>query len=286
MELGNLIWFSCREHPFAVRERHCLDLECSCTDVGLTLTEVDLEGKSLPEPLHFEIRVNLKNGREYRPPRRPPEIQALVREFLVRFPVTRFDEMIDRRRQQREGLRRLEEYTVDAAAKGELLSYSEVVHKEGGVAESGRHYSFFFFHEGRDYLIEDHYCFNPACDCRKVHIEFWERIELPGHPPKVDLWQRLLAAFTLDGRFVEIQFSEGDRQAAEQIARAWGRRFAAQFETFRRRYAQMKAIGRRSMPKEAPPLPAPVATSSAGPRRNDRCPCGSGRKYKHCCGRR
>ena len=41
MELGNLVWFSSREHAFAVRERHCLDLECPCTDVWLTFSEVE-----------------------------------------------------------------------------------------------------------------------------------------------------------------------------------------------------------------------------------------------------
>ena len=53
MELGNLVWFSSREHPFVVRERHCLDLECSCTDAWLTFTEVDLHGTGLSKPLSF-----------------------------------------------------------------------------------------------------------------------------------------------------------------------------------------------------------------------------------------
>ncbi len=29
--------------------------------------------------------------------------------------------------------------------------------------------------------------------------------------------------------------------------------------------------------------PAPVSVPSLKPGRNDPCPCGSGRKYKHCC---
>jgi hypothetical protein len=52
MELGNLVWFSSREHPFAVRERHCLDLECSCTDAWLTFTEVNLAGQELARTAH------------------------------------------------------------------------------------------------------------------------------------------------------------------------------------------------------------------------------------------
>ena len=51
--------------------------------------------------------------------------------------------------------------------------------------------------------------------------------------------------------------------------------------------AGWRAIGKASARTNG--LPEPVAMPaperhSAGPRRNDPCPCGSGRKYKHCCG--
>jgi preprotein translocase subunit SecA len=39
--------------------------------------------------------------------------------------------------------------------------------------------------------------------------------------------------------------------------------------------------------EEPPPAGEPPKPIHAGdkPRRNDPCPCGSGKKYKHCCGR-
>ncbi len=315
MELGSLIWFSSREHPFAVRERHCLDLDCRCTDVWLTFSEVDLEGKELREPLSFEIRVNLRNGRERRPPKRSAEIHALVREFLARFPTERFQEMIHRRAEQRTANRRLETYKIAPAMVGELLAYSDVVYEEGGTAKNGNRFSFFFVFDGRDYLIEDYYCANPACNCRLVHAEFWERRELAGSPPKVDIAQQLVAAFTLEGQFKELSFCLGDEEAGEKLARAWREQMGDRFEVFRGRYEQMRAVGKRSLPAPAPtPLPPeaarpvryepvgapPVAARGAskdlrqaspgrsptGNRagRNDPCPCGSGRKFKRCCG--
>jgi hypothetical protein len=298
MELGSLIWFSSREHPFAVRDRHCLDLECSCTDARLTFTEVDLGGKALDEPLTFEICINLRNGRERRPPKRCAGIQTLVREFLVRFPEQRFQEMISRRQEQRAVKRRLETYTPDVSKMGELLCYSDVIHEEGGVSHNGRRFSFFFSHDGRDYLIEDHYCPRPTCDCRTVHVEFWERIELRGRSPCVDVMQRLMAAFTLEGELERIQFCHEDLLTAEDLCRAWREHCGHQLEEFRRRYQEIKSIGQRSLalqpaPAEVDdhadqPLQESADTSAMGARagRNAPCPCGSGQKFKRCCGRR
>lgn len=294
MQLGYLVWFSSREHPFAVRERHCLDLECSCTDAWLMFTEVNLAGQELREPLTFEIRVNLRNGRERWPPKRSAELQALVREFLVRFPVEHFEEMVDRHNLQRMSQQRLTEYTIDPSKRGELISYAEVIYEEEDLEESVYQFGFFFAYEGRDYLIEDHYCLNPACDCQTVHIGFFERIESPRN--KIDIWQRFRAAFTLNGCFKEITLCGEDRRDAASVARAWREHWGDRFEVFRNRYEQIKAIGRRSMPSDVPAprrikvvkagRQEPLEPSSAGTRvgRNDPCPCGSGRKFKHCCG--
>ncbi|HSN55291.1 MAG TPA: SEC-C metal-binding domain-containing protein [Candidatus Sulfomarinibacteraceae bacterium] len=290
MELGSLVWFSSREHPFAVRERHCLDLECSCTDGWLTLTEVNLAGEELQGPLTFEIRVDLRTGRERRPPKRPAEIQALVREFLVRFPEERFSEMLDRHDLERTSRQRLAEQTVDPSRRGKLISYAEVIYEEEDLERDECRFGFFFVHEGRDYLIEDYYCINPACDCRKVHIGFFERIESPRN--KIDIWQRFRAAFTLEGQFEEITLCEKGWRDAASVARAWREHFGERFAIFRERYEQIKAIGRRSMPSPRPvkivkyASQEPLDASPTGIRigRNDPCPCGSGRKFKRCCG--
>ena len=45
---------------------------------------------------------------------------------------------------------------------------------------------------------------------------------------------------------------------------------------------------RKQLPGEdEEPLPPPVepVKSDAKPKRNDSCPCGSGKKYKQCCGK-
>ena len=50
--------------------------------------------------------------------------------------------------------------------------------------------------------------------------------------------------------------------------------------TFSFRLPSMQKIDFLSLPV---PKPAPVVNPSSKPGRNDPCPCGSGKKYKHCC---
>jgi preprotein translocase subunit SecA len=63
-------------------------------------------------------------------------------------------------------------------------------------------------------------------------------------------------------------------------------------DKFSKRYDRVQERKRRDAPivdPDAPPLPdAPVeqARSAQATGRNDPCPCGSGQKYKKCCGKK
>ncbi|MFQ5414308.1 MAG: SEC-C metal-binding domain-containing protein [Phycisphaerae bacterium] len=58
-------------------------------------------------------------------------------------------------------------------------------------------------------------------------------------------------------------------------------------ERFRKRRGRNDAFQKQLPGEDDPPLPEPVRPLSGGdaPGRNDPCPCGSGKKYKHCCGK-
>ena len=298
MEVGDVVWFSSRPHPFVVQATPCLDLDCSCQDVWLTLTEVNLAGARLSEPLSFELRVDLRSFVEREPPQRNANIEALAREFLVRFPDERIEDLVAQWKEQRTIKRRLAEYRTGDTDRTRLLCYSEVIYEAGGLAKGGQHDGYFFIHQGREFLLEDHYCSNPACDCRKVEVGFWERQEFYRPKHRVEVRQLLMASFTLDGQLGEIAFCQEDGPAAKQLLHVWRAECGYQLEEFARRYQQIKAVGRRSFPPEIrrrrvdvihgtrpPDLPAKRrSTSRAG--RNDPCPCGSGLKFKRCCARR
>ena len=58
-------------------------------------------------------------------------------------------------------------------------------------------------------------------------------------------------------------------------------------ERFHRREEQAREYKKQLPGEDEEPLPPPVEPihSSGKPKRNEPCPCGSGKKYKLCCGK-
>ena len=76
MEVGHVVRFSSQKHPFLVKTTPCLDLDCSCSIMGLTLTELDL-GVRQRDRLTFTLRVCLQTWTERDPPPRSLEVESL-----------------------------------------------------------------------------------------------------------------------------------------------------------------------------------------------------------------
>ena len=299
MEVGNVVWFPSRRHPFVIQTVPCLDLDCPCSNARLTLTEVRLQGPALAEPLSFELNVCLRHWQEHEPTERGPEVDRLALEFMATFPEEQIRGLAAQWNCQRAIQRRLAEYTIDDPASGELVCYSDVIHEAGGVTQTGKG-SYFFVHQGRSFLLEDYYCPNPQCDCQRVHVEFWKRGHRePEH--RIAVEQFLRAALTLNGQLDDREFSREPESWARRLVEAWRAESGHQFEEFRRRYQQVKTIGKRTFrprPRSArlvdpahEPLREPASknsppSSSVRAGRNDPCPCGSGLKFKRCCARR
>jgi len=75
----------------------------------------------------------------------------------------------------------------------------------------------------------------------------------------------------------------GDPRHLSVLCAGW-RRF---YDHCRERLERLAATVRAEQAARADPQPAPqpAPAPSRPPGRNDPCPCGSGRKYKKCCGR-
>lgn len=61
---------------------------------------------------------------------------------------------------------------------------------------------------------------------------------------------------------------------------------AAQMEKIRRQEHYLKDLQEKFIPMEIPPTKTQLLRSPPRVGRNEKCPCGSGKKFKQCCLRR
>lgn len=142
---------------------------------------------------------------------------------------------------------------------------------------------FIFEFDSTRYFVLDFYCPNPKCDCRDVFLTF-----------QVMKDNNALSSPVLEYR---IKFKTGkticERKDASISAQYAEELFAVFLKyidergsgIFKERYARIKEWGKDSLQSKLHgPSTSPV---SVGPKigRNAPCPCGSGKKYKRCCGR-
>lgn len=122
------------------------------------------------------------------------------------------------------------------------------------------------------YEAHELYCPIPECTCGKVVIDFEARSPRgAAHPGSIVVSSSDTAATLEPGKRGQARL--------EQLWAAFQQRHPHHAARFAGRYATIKSIGARFVgPEEGDTSP------KAKVGRNDPCPCGSGRKYKKCCG--
>ena len=128
-----------------------------------------------------------------------------------------------------------------------------------------------------EWVIHDHYCANPQCDCNEVQFAFLQVDPEPDELTGVEFDARV----DLGTGDIYLQDREDiDEHEALFLVQA----FLSQgrpLEQFRRRLIESKRFGERVLRARRAPLKPTRRISRNGP-----CPCGSGKKYKSCCGRK
>jgi uncharacterized protein YchJ len=132
---------------------------------------------------------------------------------------------------------------------------------------------------GQDWLVDDQYCVRPRCDCHYTVLSFLR-------PRK----RNDSASTTEDQDLIALRFDyrTGETETLPQTTRRQpdGTEFVAALQALNpnlnqfiaERHDLLRALYRRALSQRG-------ARSSRKVGRNDPCPCGSGRKYKQCCGR-
>lgn len=149
---------------------------------------------------------------------------------------------------------------------GETKLYTEVFGAADGI-KLGTDY------DGVFYDIFDRYCMNPSCNCNDVYLQFlrFSRDGETGFNVSLSLKSKkykILETFRMSDVEAEkiIKHSLKDSNEAIQL--------------FQKRYTEMKNAGREAL-KGIVRMDEPRVKRVS---RNETCTCGSGKKYKNCCG--
>ena len=285
------IRFSAHPGTFQVRTLRCNHVECPCTNVSFALIELPDGNRHFKPPARINIRVDVPTWQEVDPPDRSAQEAAVVAEFLRDYPPAERQELQAYFDDRRTINRRLKEGRISLGKieDQELVEFRDVLRPADDLPWDCRLGEYIVECEGADYIVIERYCPNPACPCRVVVVSFLRReFQSDGAGPK-RAEEQFAALRSLDGSVAVKEVYRGSRSEAEAVMAAWQEEYGDDVAGLRWRYDKIKEIARRSwrpgrrLPE--PPEPRePLASASRRVGRNDPCPCGSGKKYKKCCG--
>ena len=172
---------------------------------------------------------------------------------------------------------------VDDIYAGTLVSYAAVFGGKGSILSGGTGVSFIVDYDGVELFVDDQYCIDPVCECEAVNLIFIKANEETkiGH----DIFTNRVS-FENEIEIVD----HVDRYTKEDIIKIydyWLKSDPQVMDVLESRYRTMKLLGQslveRHISKNLSGHTAGVGQKKIG--RNDPCPCGSGKKYKKCCGK-
>lgn len=281
-----LVRFESHKNPFLMLEQYCNNPGCDCCEVGLEFSEIDESGAPLLNRIQFYFHLNLKTWKENREVKRSELCQRLVDEFINNLT----DEIKSKFKRDYEHIKKKAsraakfDMPLDEIKKGILIPYSEVFGDSGSMLSGGSGCGFDFEYQKEKYYVDDMYCLDPACKCNTAHLVFLK------YDKETDVTSDLFTAKFDFKRGFEVEenptIKHGD---AIKIFNKWIESDDEAIEILKSRYRELKEIGKdlvekhgghkRKLPEDSILL---VSNRKIG--RNSPCPCGSGKKFKKCCG--
>ena len=288
-----------------IYEGYCVNPHCDCRSVHLRL--VPKSDKSPNKPVYFSLNFDTREIDWQGQKRVPEEFKALAEEFCKDVYESFGSMFFEHYREAKEfGLKlcnllnACSEFTEKA-----MVSYCD-------ISPETRPWCFSC---GKDmFTVIDHYCAQPDCLCQDVVLTFYKLPECKGHHASAsdilaisdDIMNPLFAIrLREDGQFVEEEMSINHVEM-KQLIKAFESKMPSIRTEVLSRLRKVKEFGRmmvrerisgrqirrlsgelsRTPPGyyEPPQRPEPVIVKKKVGR-NEPCPCGSGKKYKKCCGR-
>ena len=141
---------------------------------------------------------------------------------------------------------------------------------------------------GQHYAVVESYCAMARCPCNEVAVDV---LRLDGDPAiKVSRGQVSVGGFRIKLDTMEVHSLDPAVEVGRSVLQAVASAYLARYpglERARRRKRRMGEVGPRILKLADEQTFGPhVEPVRVGPKiaPNDRCPCGSGKKYKRCCG--
>ncbi len=149
---------------------------------------------------------------------------------------------------------------------GDTISYIVVFGKAQGLAIAKG---------GQDvFTIMDQYCMNPICDCDEAVLIFNEIATDVEFAIRLSLTKKRYETLDVFG----VSEQQVDQIVKEEL------KDNEVMNLLRQRYQDMKLAGQESLKKATEKAKQAKQLLEQKPKRNEPCTCGSGKKYKKCCG--
>lgn len=141
--------------------------------------------------------------------------------------------------------------------------------------------------DGMSVFALDQYCVTPSCRCTEAILAVY-RYDAEAAADQAPLEPTAVVAWDYRSRHLERFDNPAATAEADRIVRSGAPEFARLSGELRSRHRILRALYRSYLKRagrESTVAPAVMPQLNPGKvGRNEPCPCGSGRKFKHCCG--
>jgi hypothetical protein len=257
------------EHKVLIKDWYCDDPECDCMSVDLYFIAINEDAKQSSELFYlaldmnsWEIRKRVISDKE--------NAEKMIAEFMDGLDEFHFKDLF------REHYRTVKEYGKKYyRPENEMVLYQ--------IPDNIADNPLAFLYDDSEFLVTDQYCTNAKCDCNAVVLSFFGISDRETQAPE------FIIRLHLKSLSYDMEYINCDPDKMAVIVKFFLDKQGV-LKTLRHRYREMKKDDGKSHTKwveEAEskvhnPEPRKLVELRVG--RNDPCPCGSGKKYKKCCG--
>jgi hypothetical protein len=268
---------------FCVELTMCQSPLCECQDVTLSCSPLGENPVSTLPPLTFSLDLEERCVKHGDKQPLSPQALSLADSLMAEMREENWKDLYQRFYTYKESkTEEVDCVALDASFPPENMMDPTLMVAYKDILPFAKAFPFML---GADHwLVDEQYCMNPECDCRDVFFDFL-RIDVPLEG-KASVVQHMPTA-TYDIRrdtFKPLTPPWSERPVLEALTKALREAHPGLAAEVRKRRGALRTLyrkARRRAYREASPLVVP----SPEVRPNEPCPCGSGKKYKKCCGR-